>query len=131
MFITSDELKDYTGLNTDSETLPDIFCSAACDVVSDYIGYNPEKSEKTLMTRADGSGTVPLGALNIVLEKVTVDGVEIDTDTVVIDGQYMKFTGSIPCGAQITVKFFLWLGHCSWNHQTDCPKNCRLYVCRI
>lgn len=41
MFITTDELKDYIGVNTDNDTLLDIYNETGKDLIINYIGYDP------------------------------------------------------------------------------------------
>lgn len=126
MFITVDELKDYTGLNTDSATLPAIFCDAACDVVSDYLGYNPEASTKFVTAKIPAEKTVALGVMNAVPVSVKIGETEIPLDEVIIDGQYLKFTSKSVCvGDEVAVML-----NCGWEVE-NMPGIIKLTALRI
>jgi len=104
MFISVDELKDYTGLNTDSTTLPGIFCSAACNVVEDYLGYSPEQASRVLVKKVCPEKTVAVGALNCTPSSITVGTTTVPLTEVSVDGQYITFTGTtVKAGDTVTI----------------------------
>lgn len=111
MFITVDELKDYTGLNTDSTTLPGIYCDAACNVVSDHLGYNPEQGTKVVKAKVTEEKRVDLLAMNCTITSIYVGTTSIQTSEAVVDGQYLTFIGgSVKAGDEVTVTFtYGWL----------------------
>ncbi len=86
--------------NGNDDTLAVVFCSAACDVVNDYLGYDPEQKTYRLIINGDDSNQliVPVKPIKEITA-VSIAGVAINPDTIFTQDNYLfNSTGIFPAG---------------------------------
>jgi len=92
-WIIASDLKAYTKVipgNTDEGNLLDTYCSAACNIVTSYLGYNPVSSDYTKVL--DGSGKNYLVVPSLPVTKVNslmIDGNTANIANISFDGQFI------------------------------------------
>lgn len=110
MFITKEQLQQYTGsITEDTDTMQDVFCSAACDIVADYLGYSPESAGYTEVLDGAGTKRLQLSAKPVTeVKSVKIDGKDCNTDAFTAQERYLYRTdGGIFSGGErnIVVKY--------------------------
>lgn len=105
MFITTDELREYTGINPDNNVLLSIFCDASCNVVADYLGYEPETASKVKKTTVPEGKTISLDAMNLQIVSVKVNEDIIEPEHYTVDRQYIMLDKTVPECAEIEINF--------------------------
>ncbi len=109
MYITAEQLRQYTERNMEeSDTLAELICSAACDVVNDYLGYDPEEKTETRIYDGNGTNQLSIGVRPVTaIDRILVSGVIVPISEVCTREQYLyRVTGIFPAGsANIAVTF--------------------------
>ena len=79
-FITPQELAAFENkVPADGDKQPESYCKAAMEAVADYLGYDPELSERTQVVKGDGGSLAALSAMPVVsIEGLSQDGEEKD-----------------------------------------------------
>lgn len=98
-FITADDLCAFANKVPDeSDTLPASYCQAAMEAVEDYLGYNPEQSERTTLVKGDGGALAALEAMPISqISELTVDGAAADATALEVQSEnYICFKDGSP-----------------------------------
>jgi hypothetical protein len=91
MFITKEQLQQYTGkITEDTDIMQDVYCSAACDIVEDYLGYAPESKEYTEVLDGTGSNQLALSAKPVTdVKSVLINGKAMDATTFTAQDRYL------------------------------------------
>ena len=108
MIATVDELAQYSGVHTDDDgKSATLYLQAASDILSSYLGYNPESAEYTKIFTGTGFQDIRAGVKPITaLKSIKIDGAEKNTDDFLLfdDSIYFK-AGVFPAGAKVLVEF--------------------------
>ena len=95
--ITTEELQDYTGVypNEDS-AIPETYCEAATDIITNYLGYNPEAQNYTKYYDGNNESVIYTGIQPInALTKIEIDGEEQDISKFMAVGEEVFYKNSI------------------------------------
>lgn len=106
MFITVEELEDYTNVRGDA--MAPSYIKSACEIVRNYLGYNPEETEYDNVYDGTGSSVLFLESQNISeVTEVTFGGTSQDLSQFFIkQNAIMMKSGEFPLGMQnITVHY--------------------------
>ena len=102
MFITKEQLQQYTNvLPDDTDTMQNVYCSAACGIVADYLGYSPESTDYTQVFDGTGNKRLQLAALPVTeIKSVKADGKAEDVTAFTAQDRYLFRTdgGVFPSG---------------------------------
>jgi hypothetical protein len=94
MFITKEQLQQYTSnVPEDTDTMQDVYCSAACDIVTDYLGYSPESTDYKEVLDGNGTKQLQLCAKPVTeVKSVKIDGMDCDVTAFTVQGRYLYRT---------------------------------------
>jgi len=126
MFITKEQLQQYTNvLPDDTDTMQNVYCSAACGIVADYLGYSPESTDYTQVFDGTGNKRLQLAALPVTeIKSVKADGRAEDATAFTAQDRYLSVrTAEFSRPASGTLCFLLRrLGKCAGdNHHDSAP----------
>lgn len=79
MYITGEELQRFAGKICDDDSLISSYCESACDIVAEFLGYNPEAAEYETTREGAGAGVFRLEALPVTeIKAAKINGDEVD-----------------------------------------------------
>ena len=94
MFITKEQLQQYTGkITEDTDVMQNVYCSAACDIVTCYLGYQPESTDYSEVLDGNGTKRLQLSAKPVTeIKSVKTDGKDCNTDAFTAQDRYLYRT---------------------------------------
>ncbi len=94
MFITTDQLQQYTGVeNEDSNTMQSVYCSASCNIIEDYLGYSPESTDISEVLDGNATSQIALSSKPVTaIKSVKINGKSIDVSNFVAQDRYLYRT---------------------------------------
>lgn len=98
MYITAEQFTQFTGRNAgDEDLLAGMYAAAACDIVNDYLGYNPEESEREIILDGNGTNQLSLDVKPVTaVASIIIDGVAVDASVFAVREQYLfRFDGGV------------------------------------
>ena len=80
-YITKEELENYVGKFPEDESLVQLYCDSAEEMIENYLGYDPQEKEYTTERYGDDGKLFELSAFPLTeLLSVQVNGLDLQTD---------------------------------------------------